>query len=103
MNALSAFALIASLLLLGCGKKTPAPAALTESAPTNSATPDAPIEGFVDQFMTAQLQIFIREKGRLPTDFNEFASARMDSVPRAPEGMRFVVDPATQQVKLVKR
>ena len=102
MKQFAALVLLACLLLSGCGKKAPSPAPVTETAPAAAATLEGPVEGIVDPFMTAQLQIFIRERGRMPVDFNEFASARMDSVPMAPEGTRFVVDPATRQVKLTR-
>jgi hypothetical protein len=58
------------------------------------------VAGTVDEFMTGQLRIFIQEKGRLPRDFSEFAGARMDSVPRTPAGMVWVIDNENQQVKL---
>jgi hypothetical protein len=53
--------------------------------------------------MTEQLRIFVQEHGRLPTDFAEFIRARLDSVPRVPQGMKWAIDPATQEVKLVKQ
>jgi hypothetical protein len=53
--------------------------------------------------MTGQLKRFIEEKGRLPKDFAEFAAARMDSVPRPPEGLKYAIDATTQEVKLVKK
>jgi len=61
-----------------------------------------PLSGPVHTFMTSQLRIFIQEKGRLPTDFGEFAQTRLDSVPRAPEGRKWDIDLATQEVKLVE-
>lgn len=57
----------------------------------------------MNAFLTSQLRIFIQQKGRLPTDFGEFAIARLDSVPRAPKGMTWAIDRTTQEVKLVKR
>jgi hypothetical protein len=56
----------------------------------------------VHAFMTAQLRSFIREKGRLPNDFSEFASSKMDSVPFAPPGMQYVIDATTREVKVVR-
>ena len=52
--------------------------------------------------MTTQLRIFIREKGRMPESFSEFAGARMDSVPFAPEGMEYAIDYQNRQVKVVR-
>jgi hypothetical protein len=60
-----------------------------------------PIEGRVHPFMTSQLRIFIREKGRMPESFAEFANARMDSVPFPPEGMEYAIDYSSRQVKIV--
>jgi hypothetical protein len=54
-------------------------------------------------FLTSQLRIFIQEKGRLPETFAEFAGARLDSVPRLDPGLTFVIDPATQEVKITRK
>lgn len=56
----------------------------------------------VHGFMTQQLRIFVQQKGRLPQNFAEFASARMDSVPRPPEGFHWAIDERTVEVKLVR-
>jgi hypothetical protein len=88
---------------------TPAPAppsravrrAEASAAAANSANQS--FVGMVDPFMTGQLKRFIEEKGRLPKDFAEFAAARMDSVPRPPEGLKYAIDPTTQEIKLVRR
>jgi hypothetical protein len=53
--------------------------------------------------MTSQLRAFIAEKGRLPADFTELASTRLDVVPRTPPGMTWAIDRVTQEVKLVKK
>ena len=53
--------------------------------------------------MTAQLKKFIAETGRMPADFSEFSRTKMDSVPRAPEGLKFAIDEVTQEVKLVRK
>jgi hypothetical protein len=60
------------------------------------------VEGQVDGFLTEQLRTFIQQKQRFPESFVEFAAARLDSVPRPPEGKRWVIDAATVQVKSVK-
>ena len=57
----------------------------------------------VHDFMTAQLRKFIAENGRLPNTFSEFAQSKMDTVPRAPAGLKFAIDETTQEVKLVKK
>jgi hypothetical protein len=107
--------LLAGVILAtaGCGRKgqetssvdnAGAPIAATNEA-TISATNEAsqPLEGPAEPGMTDQLRIFIQEHGRLPADFAEFSRARLDSVPRAPQGMKWAIDPATQEVKLVKQ
>jgi hypothetical protein len=120
--------LICSLALAGCGKKRPPVQAVTpdttqaepaqEAAPTGPAPAEAPppppapaapaqantvqsVNGVVVPFLTAQLRAFIQEKGRLPETFGEFAGSRLDSVPRLQQGLTFVIDPATQEVKIV--
>jgi hypothetical protein len=122
--------LSAALMSSGCGRKksqdspeaaptNAAPAAEAQpvpgSIPPPAATPDPganpppaqaageqQLVGAVHGFMTQQLRLFVQQKGRLPQDFAEFASARMDSVPRPPEGFRWAVDNSTVQVKLVR-
>ena len=81
----------------------PAPAA---PPPPPAAAPDSsvqPVSGVVDPALTAQLHVFIQEKGRLPTSFAELAAARLDSVPRLQKGLSFAIDPTTQQVKIVRQ
>ena len=88
---------------------TPAPAPISRAARRVEAPAVAAnganqsFVGLVDPFMTGQLKRFIEEKGRLPKDFAEFAAARMDSVPRPPEGLKYAIDATTQEVKLVKK
>ena len=62
-----------------------------------------PIQGEVHAFMTSQLRVFLQQKGRMPNDFSEFTSARMDSVPFPPPGKRYVIDAQTVTVKIVKQ
>ena len=61
------------------------------------------INGIVDPFLTTQLRVFIQQNGRLPESFAEFAGARLDSVPRLSRGLAFAIDPATQEVKIVRQ
>ena len=103
----------AGLALIGCDKPTHETStkdtASATFAPTNEATTSEnnqstkPLEGPPDPGMTEQLRIFIQEHGRLPVDFAEFSRARLDSIPRVPQGMKWAIDPATQEVKLVKQ
>ncbi len=120
MNHLIIILVAASLTLVGCKKKTesgtpattnaaavgeaaaqplppppPHVAAVAENVPRENAV------GEVNAFLTEQLRIFVREKRRLPNSFAEFASTRLDSVPGAPAGKKWVIDATTQQVKAV--
>jgi hypothetical protein len=104
----SIFLLTVSALLLqgGCGKKPPAPAAATptnETSATSAPAATKPLDGQVNAFLTQQLQAFVQQKGRLPTDFAELARTSLDSVPRAPAGMKWAIDPTTREVKAVKQ
>lgn len=105
----------AILVAIGCDRKNQEPdspkdtvaatiAATNESttANPNEVTPK-PLEGPADPGMTEQLRLFIQEHSRLPADFAEFSRARLDSVPRVPQGMKWAIDPVTQEVKLVKQ
>jgi len=74
----------------------PPPKSVTANAENNVREN---VGGEVDQFLTSQLKIFIQNKGRLPVSFAEFASARLDSIPRPPAGTKWVIDAANQQVK----
>ena len=80
----------------------PAPP-VPQAAAAQASGADEALVGAVHTFMTAQLKKFIAEQGRMPKDFSEFAGARMDSVPRAPAGMKFVIDETTQEVKVVRK
>lgn len=97
---------LATLLVAAasCGKKSPT-AAGSDNASLAVATNEAsqPLEGPVNDFLTGQLRIFIQDKGHLPKDFAELAQARLDSIPRTPPGMKWAIDPVTQDVKLVKQ
>jgi hypothetical protein len=101
-------------VLFGCGKKnepatrqqsgdTPAPGAPPPKYVTAAAqnAPADNVAGEVNAFLTEQLRIFIREKGRSPVDFAELARVRLDSIPRPPEGKKWVIDAATKEVKAV--
>ena len=57
------------------------------------------INGEVNPFLTQQLRIFVQQKGRLPSSFNELASTRLDSIPRPPAGKKWAIDGSTLEVK----
>jgi len=59
------------------------------------------VSGEVDPFLTGELRNFIQLKQRLPQSFAEFATLRLDSIPRPPEGKRWVIDATDLQVKAV--
>ncbi len=62
----------------------------------------ATVEGDIDPFLTSQLKAFVMKEQRLPNSFAEFANRKLDSIPRPPEGKRWVIDAANLQVKAVK-
>ncbi len=118
MKHLALFISLATFVLVGCHKKEAAPA--NSGAPETAASPqpakppppppkyvtanaqNAPAEnvaGEVNAFLTQQLRIFIREKGRMPESFTELARVRLDSIPRPPAGKKWVIDNATKEVK----
>jgi hypothetical protein len=61
------------------------------------------VSGEVDPFLTQQLRIFVDQYNRIPQSFAEFAGHRLDSMPRAPEGMKYVIDRATVEVKSIPK
>jgi len=123
--------LTGALALGGCGKKPPPPAPTAPETPQPVAeTPPPPpppppggapapaaAEPMTPQenatFSKAQstaggytlmVQQFYDQKGRMPTDFSELVAAKMLlKVPQAPPGYRFVIDPASKSVKLVRQ
>lgn len=131
MKLLSTLTLLSLLAIPACGKKEPAATPAAAAANTTGAATETTAEGVasasqpappkktkpaaapvnkanealigaVHGFMTEQLRIFIKQKGRVPENFAEFANARMDSVPRPPEGLHYDIDKTTVEVKLVR-
>jgi len=108
---------VAALALSGCSKQPEPPSGTAEQKPSEAPAaaplppppnyvaatarnaPEQNVAGVVNPFLTEQLRIFIRERGRLPESFAELARARLDSVPRPPEGRKWVIDAATREVK----
>jgi hypothetical protein len=126
MRSLDLMVPLLALTLCGCHKNaaegpaadhaaSAAPAA--ETAGIDSAQPAGPppshvvarannsvnemVVGEVDPFLTDQLRAFVQQKGRLPGSFAEFASARLDSIPRPPEGRKWAIDGSNLEVKAV--
>lgn len=93
----------------------PAPEVLGEPVETERPLPPPPppvaaaaenrlhkgVRGVVDPFLTEQLRIFVKQAGRLPVSFAEFAAQRLDSLPGPPPGHRWVIDAETMTVKAV--
>src|SRR2546421_13057636 len=61
------------------------------------------LNGAVHAKLTVQLRMYIEKNGRMPETFSEFSNSAMDSVPLAPEGMKFAIDPTDRTVKAVKK
>lgn len=61
------------------------------------------LEGAVHPQMTEKLLQFEQTFGRMPETFYEFSGRMMDSVPAAPPGMRYDIDPVDKAVKLVRK
>ena len=86
----------------------PAPSASAARARPAATQPTARpalerYNGAVHAKLTMQLRMYIEKNGRMPDTFSEFANSAMDSVPLAPEGMKFVIDPSDRTVKAVKK
>jgi hypothetical protein len=59
------------------------------------------VPGDPDAFLSAELRNFVQLKHRMPESFAEFANVRLDSIPRPPEGKKWVIDMTSLQVKSV--
>lgn len=79
------------------------PAAANPRPAAATTATGAALNGVVDPNLTAQLKIFVQQRGRLPESFAEFAGARLDSVPRLGPGLMFAIDTATHEVKIVRK
>ena len=116
ISVISAALVASGALLVGCSKKEapvtelpPEAAAQIEAQVIASPTapPSAPIQerlvGAVHPQMTEKLLEFERTYKRMPETFYEFSGRMMDSVPAAPPGMRYDIDPVDKAVKLVMK
>lgn len=110
-----ALVLLASTLV-ACAKKEVTPTELPPEAieqieaqviPPPDAPPAAPpqerLAGAVHPQMTELLLKFEQQFGRMPEDFYEFSGRMMDSVPAAPIGMKYAIDPVDKAIKLVRK
>jgi hypothetical protein len=92
-----------------------AAAAAPSAGTPPQATPGAPqpvqpavpiqqrLQGAIHAQLTIQLRRYIEKYGGMPTSFSEFVSSTMDTVPPAPDGMKFAIDPVDRTVKAVKK
>jgi hypothetical protein len=81
----------------------PSPGQPRPNAPRQVIPIQERINGAIHAQLTVQLRMYIEKNGRMPQTFSEFANTAMDSVPLAPEGMKFVIDPVDKAVKVVKK
>jgi hypothetical protein len=112
--------LLSLAFLVGCAKKEAAVTELPPEAaaqveaqvaaqviPPPTAQPNAPMQerlvGAVHPQMTEKLLEFEQTFKRMPENFYEFSGRMMDSVPAAPPGMRYDIDPVDKAVKLVMK
>lgn len=107
---------LATAILAGCSKKEEAQVELPSHAaeqieaqvipPPNAQTgapPEERLVGAVHPEMTEKLLQFEQAFGKMPENFYEFSGRMMDSVPAAPPGMRYDIDPVDKAVKLVRK
>ena len=59
------------------------------------------VAGEVNASLSTELRNFVQLKHRMPDSFSEFASVRLDSIPRPPDGKKWVIDIDALQVKAV--
>ena len=59
------------------------------------------VDGDVDAFMSGLLRSFVQKNSRMPQSFYEFSLKGMDTIPRPPEGKRWVIDASDLTVKAV--
>ncbi|MGZ8901758.1 MAG: hypothetical protein ACXW3Z_16825 [Limisphaerales bacterium] len=109
--------LLVASALAGCAKKEEK--AVTELPPEATAQiesqlipppdvelgapPQERLAGAVHPQMTELLLRFEQQFSRMPEDFYEFSGRMMDSVPAAPPGMKYAIDPVDKAVKLVRK
>jgi hypothetical protein len=80
------------------GQPQPAPRVAVAQQPIQQR-----LSGAIHAQLTVHLRQFIEKNGRMPETFGEFSNSAMDSIPLAPDGMKFVIDTADRTVKAVKK
>ena len=75
--------------------------------PAPAAKPNAPplerLQGAIHPELTMRLQMYIDKTGHMPETIYEFANTAVDSMPPAPPGMKYAIDPADRTVKVVRK
>jgi hypothetical protein len=75
--------------------------------PVATAKADAPaqerLQGAVHPELTMRLQMYIERTGKIPENIYEFANTAVDSMPPAPPGMKYVIDPVDKAVKVTRK
>jgi hypothetical protein len=110
------FSLAVALLVAGCGNKSGASGAATNTTSSGSSVLNAPAD-YVGALGKAQqtalktvdtasldqaIQLFSGEHGRYPKDLNELIEQKLiNRIPDAPRGMKIVYDAATGKVSVV--
>lgn len=105
--------------LSSCGKKETLPTPQPAQAPAASGNPITAPTDYLGAVAKGQqtalktidiaslnqaIKLFEVEEGRLPKDLNEMVAHKyLPSLPTPPHGMRFVYDPNTGQVRVVKQ
>jgi hypothetical protein len=105
------------LVLVGCGKESPAPQTPPVAATPAPSAPAANRDGYLGTITRAQqvavkgidtaslnqeVQLFQVQEGRFPTDLNELVTKQyIGKLPAAPAGMKINYDAATGKVTVV--
>lgn len=110
---------VVAVVVAACRKPAvppPAPESVTPPPPSQgvvvppgpsgtpiSADPGSPEHGKV-ALLTFAVQQFYGANQRMPADLQELVAAKLiPNVPVAPAGMKFLIEPQTKQVRLVKQ
>jgi hypothetical protein len=110
------------LLVVGCKKQESAEAVQEEKAAAASpeeakieaqlipaatakttGSPQERLQGAIHPELTMRLQMYIDRTGKIPETIYEFANTAVDSMPPAPVGMKYAIDPADRTVKVVRK
>ena len=105
---------------VGCSNEPEAPSAETSPAspevsaeveaqlvPSPAARTDAPalerLDGAIHPYLTERLHDYVAKTGKMPETIYEFSNTAVDSMPPAPAGMKYMIDPADKTVKAVRK